>query len=131
MAEKNPSGPRVAAIVGPYLCGKTALLESILKHAGALGRKGTAKDGYAVGDASPEARKRQMSTEVNIASAEYLGEPWTCLDCPGSVELIQESVNALMVNDAAVVVCEPDVSRALTVAPTLKFLDEKDPDAPR
>ena len=126
MAEKDPSGPRVAAIVGPYLCGKTALLESILKHAGALGRKGTAKDGYAVGDTSPEARKRQMSTEVNIASTEYLGEPWTFLDCPGSVEMIQESVNALMVADAAVVVCEPDASRALTVAPTLKFLDEKD-----
>ena len=92
MASKAPSGPRVAAIVGPYLSGKTALLESILTLTEAVGRKGSSKDGYAVGDATPEAKKRQMSTEVNIASTEYLGEPWTFLDCPGSVELIQESI---------------------------------------
>ncbi len=125
MATKDPSGPRVAAIVGPYLCGKTALFESILVMTGAVGRKGSAKDGYAVGDGSPESQARQMSTEVNIASTEYLGDPWTFLDCPGSVEMIQESTNALMVADTAVVVCEADASRALTVAPLLKFLSEK------
>ena len=125
MATKDPSGPRVAAIVGPYLCGKTALFESILVMTGAVGRKGSSKDGYAVGDGSPESQARQMSTEVNIASTEYLGDPWTFLDCPGSVEMIQESTNALMVADTAVVVCEADASRALTVAPLLKFLSEK------
>ncbi len=125
MATKDLSGPRVAAIVGPYLSGKTALFESILVMTGAVGRKGSSKDGYAVGDGSPEARARQMSTEVNIASTEYLGDPWTFLDCPGSIEMIQESINALMVADTAVVVCEPDASRALTVARLLKFLSEK------
>ena len=126
MASKTPSGPRVAAIVGPYLCGKTALFESILMLTEAIGRKGSSKEGYAVGDGTPEAKKRHMSTEVNVATAEYLGEAWTFLDCPGSVEMIQESINALMVADAAVVVCEADASRALTVAPVLKLLDEKD-----
>ncbi|MBT7944217.1 MAG: elongation factor G, partial [Alphaproteobacteria bacterium] len=126
MATKTPSGPRVAAIVGPYLCGKTALFESILALTGAVGRKGSSKEGYAVGDTTPEAKKRQMSTEVNIASTEYIGEPWTFLDCPGSVELIQDSLNALMVADTAIVVCEPDTARALTVAPILNFLDEND-----
>ena len=119
MATKDPSGPRVAAIVGPYLCGKTTLFESILVMTGAVGRKGSSKDGYAVGDGSPEAKARQMSTEVNIASTEYLGDPWTFLDCPGSIEMIQESINALMVADTAVVVCEADASRALTVATLL------------
>jgi len=121
-----PSGPRVAAIVGPYLCGKTALLESILTYTEAIGRKGSSKDGYAIADATPEAKKRHMTTEVNIASSEYLGEQWTFLDCPGSVEMLQESINALMVADAAIVVCEADASRALTVAPVLNFLDEND-----
>ena len=125
MATKDPSGPRVAAIVGPYLCGKTALFESILVMTGAVGRKGSSKDGYAVGDGSPVSQARQMSTEVNIASTEYLGDPWTFLDCPGSIEMIQEPTNALMVADTAVVVCEADASRALTVAPLLKFLSEK------
>ena len=124
MTAKDPSGPRVAAIVGPYLSGKTALLESILTATGAIGRKGSSKEGYTVGDGTPEAQARQMTTEINIASAEYLGDPWTFIDCPGSIELIQDSVNALMVADTAVVVCEPDAARALTVAPLLKILDD-------
>ena len=124
MATKDPSGPRVAVIVGPYLSGKTALLESILLATGAIGRKGSSKEGYAVGDGTKEAKDRQMSTEVNIASTTYLDEPWTFLDCPGSIELIQEPINTLTVADTAIVVCEPDASRALTVAPFLKLLDQ-------
>lgn len=124
MTHHAPSAPRCAAFVGPYLSGKTALLESILFLTGAINRKGTAKDGNTVGDASPEARARQMSTEVNVATTEYLGETWTFLDCPGSIELIQESYNSLMVVDAAVVVCEPEPQKALTVAPLLRFLDQ-------
>ncbi len=125
MTTKDPSGPRVAGIVGPYLSGKTALLESILAETGAIGRKGSSKEGYAVADGTPEAKARKMTTEVNVTTAEYLGEHWTFLDCPGSIELIQETENALMVVDTAVIVCEPDVSRALTVAPFLKLLDER------
>ena len=123
---KKPSGPRVAALVGPYLGGKTALLESLLFQCGAIPRKGARKDGTTVGDSSPESRARGSGTEVNVASAEYLGEKWTFLDCPGSIELLQESENALMVADAAVVVCESDVGRVLTMAPLLKFLDDLD-----
>jgi elongation factor G len=39
----------VAALVGPYLSGKTALLESILSACAAINRKGNAKEGYSVG----------------------------------------------------------------------------------
>jgi elongation factor G len=123
---KSASGPRVAALVGPYLSGKTALLESLLFHCGAIPRKGSRKEGSTVGDASPESRARGSGTEVNVAAAEYLGEKWTFFDCPGSIELLQETENALMVADAAVVVCESDVGRAMTLAPLLKFLDDKD-----
>ncbi len=121
---KQPSAPRCAALVGPYLSGKTSLLESILVHTGAVNRRGTIKEGNTVGDSTPEARARQMSTELNVATTEYLGETWTFIDCPGFVELIQESYNVLMVVDAAVVVCEPEPHKALIVAPVLRFLDE-------
>ena len=51
----KPTGPRTVAIVGPYLSGKTTLLESILHAAGAIARKGRVSEGNTVGDTSPEA----------------------------------------------------------------------------
>ena len=118
------SAPRCAALVGPYLSGKTTLLESLLFAAGAVTRKGSVRDGNTVGDSAPEAKARQMSVEVGLATAKYLGERWAFLDCPGSVELTHEARSALMVADVAVVVVEPIPEKALPLAPLFKFLDD-------
>jgi len=115
---------RNVAIVGPYLSGKTTMLESILSVTGAISRKGRVTQKNTVGDSSPEARDRQMTIEVNAASAEYGGISFTFLDCPGSIEFAQETYHALMGVDAAVVVCEPDCNRVLTLAPLFQFLDD-------
>ena len=125
MTGRTPSHPRAAALVGPFASGKTSVLEALLFRGGAIPRQGRVKDGTTVGDASPEARARWMSVEPNLAQVEYLGERWTLVDCPGSVEFQQDAYNALMVVDAAVVVCEPDPARAVMVAPLLRFLDER------
>ncbi len=123
MSESRSMGSRSIAIVGPYLSGKTTLLESILSVSGAIARKGRISDHNTVGDASPEARDRQMSVEVNSASFEADGIRWNFLDCPGSIELIQETNNALIGVDAVVVVCEPVVDRVLNLSPLFNFLD--------
>jgi elongation factor G len=125
LVDRSPAAPRCAALVGPYLTGKTTLLESLLSVTGAINRKGTAKEGNTVGDAAAEARARKMSVEISAASTEFLGERWTFLDCPGSVELAQETQNALMVSDVAVIVCEPETAKALMLAPLFKFLDDR------
>lgn len=123
MTQKVLSGSRNVAIVGPYSSGKTTLLESLLFVTGAISRKGTIQNGNTVGDASPEARDRQMSVEVNAACTEYDGIRFTFLDCPGSVELQQETYNALIGVDAAVIATEADPSKVLTLAPLFQFLD--------
>lgn len=115
---------RNIALVGPYASGKTTLLESLLYVTGAISRKGSVKERNTVGDATPEARDRQMSTEVTPASTVYKDLQFTFLDCPGSVELAQETLNALVGVDAAVVVCEPEVGRVLTLASLFQFLDQ-------
>ena len=120
------SDKRNIAIVGPSLSGKTTLFESLLFASGAIGRKGTVKDGTTVGDSAQEARDRQVSTEVSAASTEHNGISFTFIDCPGSIELSAEARNALMGVDAALVVCEPTPDRLMMLAPTLKFLDDND-----
>jgi elongation factor G len=117
-----PNAPRCVALVGPYLSGKTTLLEALLFAGGATSRRGSVRDGSSVGDHAAEARARQMSTELNVANATFLGDPWTILDCPGSVELLYEAQQAMLVADVVVVVCEPEVERAITVSALLHFL---------
>jgi elongation factor G len=124
MSEKVISGTRNIAIVGPYLSGKTTLLESLLFVTGAISRKGSVKDGNTVGDSAGEARDRRMSVEISAASTEYTNTRFTFIDCPGSVEFAQETYNALIGVDAAIVVCEPIRERVLTLAPLFKFLDD-------
>ena len=123
MATKVPSGPRSIALVGPFSSGKTTLLENLLFAAGAIPRKGNVKEGNMVGDASAEARARQMSVEVSAVTFEHMDETFTVLDCPGSLEFIQEAMDAVVGVDAAVVVVEPDIDRVIALAPIFKFLE--------
>src|SRR5260370_30401827 len=116
--------PRCAALIGPYLSGKTTFVDALLHASGSTSRRGSVRDGNSVGDHSPEARARQMSTEINVASASFLGDSWTILDCPGSVELLHEAQGALLASDVAVVVVEPEGERALTISSLLRFLDQ-------
>ncbi|TVP70380.1 MAG: elongation factor G [Leptolyngbya sp. LCM1.Bin17] len=123
MTQNVSLGSRNIALVGAYGSGKTTLLESILSVTGAITRKGNVDDGNTLGDSSPEARDRQMTVELNAASTQYGGIHFTFLDCPGSVELQQETWNALVGVGAAVVVCEADPNKVLTLSPLLQFLD--------
>jgi elongation factor G len=124
MNAQEVSRVRNIAIVGPYLSGKTTLLESFLYVTGAITRKGSVKDKNTVGDGVPEARDHQMGVEVTVAHTTHEGVRFTFLDCPGSVEFAQETYHSLVGADAAVVVCEPEAERVLTLAPLFKFLDD-------
>ena len=85
--------------------GKTTLLEAILARTGTIQRQGTIDAGNTVGDASKEARDHRMSVEISVAAAEFMGDTYTFIDCPGSVEFVHEMRAALPAVDAAVVVC--------------------------
>lgn len=119
------STPRVAALVGPSLSGKTSLMEALLLAGGAIPKKGTAKERNTVGDASMEAKARGMGVELGAATLERDGQSWTFIDCPGSVEFAQEALHGLMVADVALVVVEGDPTRAAAAAPLLQALDAR------
>ena len=56
MGEREPAAPRCAALVGPYLSGKTTLLESLLFATGAIAPQGLREGGQ---HASATARPRR------------------------------------------------------------------------
>src|SRR4030088_195584 len=84
------TGPRCIALVGPFQSGKTTLLEALLARTNAIQRQGTVDAGTTVGDASKEARHHKMSVEVTVATTRFMGDDYTFLDCPASVEFVHE-----------------------------------------
>jgi elongation factor G len=116
---------RCIALVGPYLSGKTTLLEAILARTGAVTRQGSMASGNTVGDASEEARHHGMSVELNAATVDFLGDSFTFLDCPGSIEFQADATYALTACDAAVVVCEPDEKKVPALQLILKQLEDR------
>src|SRR6516165_7752974 len=116
---------RCIALVGPYLSGKTTLLEALLARTGAVTRQGRIADRNTAGDASQEARDHGMSVELNVADVSFLGDTFTFIDCPGSIEFQHEGALALTGCDAAVVVCEPDPKRVPALQLILKQLEDR------
>jgi elongation factor G len=104
----SPKGSRCIALVGPFQSGKTTLLEAILARTGAVQRQGSVDAGSSVGDASKEARHHRMSVEITVATTTFMGDSYTFIDCPGSVEFIHDMRAVLPAIDVALVVCEAD-----------------------
>ena len=122
--ESGPRGPRCIALVGPFQSGKTTLLEALLARTGAIQRQGTVDAGTTVGDASKEARHHKMSVEVTVATATFMGDSYTFLDCPGSVEFVHDMRAVLPAIDAAVVVCEADDRKLAQLQLVMRELED-------
>jgi elongation factor G len=111
---------RALALVGPTNSGKTTLMEALLMATGAVGRRPDGGAAEKVGDASPEAKARGHSVELNLASFEFMGERYAVVDCPGSLEFCTEVDAALPAVDLAIVVADPDPAKATLLQPTLR-----------
>ena len=118
------AGPRCVALVGPFQSGKTTLLEAILARTGAIARQGTIEAGNSVGDSSKEARHHRMSVELTVATTNFMGDNYTFLDCPGSVEFVHDMRAVLPAIDAAVVVCEMDEKKVPQLQLILRELED-------
>ena len=119
------TGPRCVALVGPFQSGKTTLLEAILARSGVIQRQGTVEAGNTVGDASKEARHHHMSVELAVATTNFMGDSYTFLDCPGSVEFVHDMRAVLPAIDVAVVVCEMDEKKVPQLQLILRELEQQ------
>src|SRR6202163_805860 len=122
--DTRAAGPRCIALLGPFQSGKTTLLEAILARTGAIQRQGTVDAGTSVGDASKEARHHRMSVELSVATTTFMGDSYTFIDCPGSVQFIHDMRAVLPFVDAAVVVCEADEKKVPQLQLILRELED-------
>jgi elongation factor G len=95
---------RNVALIGHRGSGKTSLCEALLFEAGVVNRLGRVDDGSTVSDFEPDEQERSMSIGASIASFEYGDRKINLIDTPGDPSFIADTLGALRVVDAAVVV---------------------------
>ena len=122
--KRSPQGPRCIALVGPFQSGKTSLLEAILARTGAIVRAGSVDAGTSFGDSGTEARQHKMGIALTAASTTFMGDNYTFIDCPGSVEFAQDMRATLPAVDAAIVVCEADERKLPQLQIILRELED-------
>src|SRR3954469_11562044 len=122
---RSPRGPRCIALVGPFQSGKTTLLEAILARTDAIPRAGSVDAGTSVGDSSAEARHHKMSVALTAVTTTFMGDSYTFVDCPGSIEFAHDMRAALPGGDAAVVVCEMDEKKFTQLQIILRELENQ------
>jgi elongation factor G len=104
VAHKPTDRIRNVALIGHRGSGKTSLAEALLFEAGALNRLGRVADGSTVFDFEADEQERQMSIDATVASFEYDDRKINLIDTPGDPSFVADTLGALRVVDAAVVV---------------------------
>ncbi|MDC0707851.1 GTP-binding protein [Stigmatella sp. ncwal1] len=114
---KLSAPPRVVAVVGPQGVAKNAFWESLMQLARTDAAPPQPRPGTPEENGSAEA--------LSVVTAEFQGGQWTFIDCPSAPESFQETQHALMISDAALVICDAQAAPAGTLAPLLHFLDAR------
>ncbi len=104
MAQFTTDQLRNVALLGHSATGKTSLGEAALFVTKAINRLGRVEDGNTVADYEPEEHKRQTSLQVAVLPCVRNTTKINLLDTPGYADFIGETVSALRVADAAVLV---------------------------
>src|SRR5215216_2569451 len=104
MPHKAADRIRNVALIGHRGAGKTSLHEALLFEAGVINRLGRVEDGSTVSDFEPDEQTREMSIGATVASFDYSDRKINLIDSPGEPSFVADTLSALRVVDAAVVV---------------------------
>lgn len=96
---------RCFAVLGPSFSGKSALVDQLAALEGA----GQASDSRA---------------GVRLVKFGFMEEDWCAVDCPGAIEAIHDTKNALLAADMAVICVSPDPEEAVLAAPYIRAAEE-------
>jgi elongation factor G len=104
MPHKAADRIRNVALIGHRGSGKTSLHEALLFEAGIVKRLGQVDEGTTTSDFEPDEQERQMSIGATVSSFEHDERKINLIDTPGDPSFVADTVAALRVADAAVVV---------------------------
>src|ERR671918_702971 len=104
MAHKAADRIRNVALIGHRGSGKTSLHEAMLFEGGVVNRLGRVEDGTTVSDFESDEHAREMSIGASVATFDHDGRKINLIDTPGDPSFIADTIAALRVVDAAVVV---------------------------
>ena len=117
---------RNICLLGHGGSGKTALAESLLYMTGAIDRMGLAVDGNTVCDYDAEEARRQISISTAVAPVEYKGCKINVLDTPGGFDFSGEVIQALVVADAAIIVCSAKDGISVGLEKAWRYCEQRD-----
>jgi len=63
------------------------------------------------------------ATETRAARFKFIGDDWVALDCPGSLEFMQQATDAMLVADVAVICVSPQPEQAVLAAPYIRLAE--------
>ncbi|MQC26932.1 MAG: elongation factor G [Chloroflexi bacterium] len=106
MQEYSTETIRNIAMVSHSGAGKTMLGEALLLHTGAVNRLGSVEEGNTVSDFEEEEKRRGLSLSTSLLPIEYNNHKINLLDTPGAPDFVGETISALSVCEAAVVVLD-------------------------
>jgi elongation factor G len=87
-------------------CGKTTLVEAMLRKTEVLSRVGRIEDGNTVSDYDPDEHKRGMSISLSIIPMEWEENKLNVIDTPGYADFAGDMASAMSVIDGAIIVMD-------------------------
>ncbi|MCL5070850.1 MAG: GTP-binding protein [Actinobacteria bacterium] len=110
MAGFNADNKRVIGLVSGNNTGKTTLAECFLFDSGTIDRMGKIETKNTVSDFSPLETKRGFSISSSILNYQWKNHHVNLIDCPGYLDFIGQTLEAIQVIDGALLLFDPKAS---------------------
>ncbi len=95
---------RCVSVIGPSQSGKTTLCAALAE----LGENPA---------------RAQLGEHIEMTRVDWSGEPWSIIDCPGSIEFLPQCQGALLASDAVVICIGSKPEDAVLAAPHLRLAE--------
>lgn len=125
MAVINADKKRVIGMVSGNNTGKTTLAECFLYNSQTIDRMGKIESKNTTSDFSPLETKRGFSISSSILNYQWKSHLINFIDCPGYLDFIGQTLEAIQVIDGALLLFDPKASLQAVTEKIIEELNKK------